>query len=76
MHAQTLANPAVRAGLYKRLLRRNRVVGVLRVLVPVLGVAVLSLLVIQIVIANAARDFGVSGIRIERRQAADRNAAL
>ena len=66
MHAETLANPAVRAGLYKRLMRRNRVVGVLRVLVPVLGAAVLGMLVIQIVIANTVQDFGVSGIRIER----------
>lgn len=66
MHAETLANPAVRAGLYKRLMRRNRVVGVLRVLVPVLGAAVLGMLVIQIVIANMVQDFGVSGIRIER----------
>ena len=66
MHAETLASPDVRASLYRKLARRNRIVGVLRMLVPLLGVAVLGVLVAQILIAHAAKEFGVTGIRIER----------
>lgn len=66
MTADTLANPEVRAGLYRRLNRRNRVVGVLRIVVPLFGVALLGFLIAQIMIANALKDFGVTGISIER----------
>ncbi len=66
MHDQTLANPAYRAGLHQRLGRRNRFVGLLRFLVPLAGIVLLGFLVVQIVIANLARDYGVSGIHLDR----------
>lgn len=66
MHDQTLANPAFRAGLHQRLGRRNRLVGLLRFLVPLAGVLIFAFLVVQIVIASMARDYGVSGIRLDR----------
>lgn len=66
MSAETLANPAVRAGLHQKLRRRNRFVGVLRILVPLAGLMLLGFLIAQIVIANMARDYGISGIRFER----------
>lgn len=66
MTAECLANPAVRAGLHRRLMRRNRIVGVLRLVVPLIGIVVLGFLIAQIVIANAIEDFGVTGIHIER----------
>jgi lipopolysaccharide export system protein LptC len=68
MHDQTLANPAFRAGLYQRLGRRNRLVGLLRFLVPLAGVLIFAFLVVQIVIANMARDYGVSGIHLDRNR--------
>jgi len=64
--AESLANPDVRAGLYRKLKRRNRLVDVLRVLVPLAGAALLGFLVAQIIIANLAKDFGITGIRLER----------
>jgi hypothetical protein len=66
MSAETLADPAVRAGLHRRLGRRNRIIGVLRVLVPLAGLLLLAFLVAQIVIANIAKEYGVTGIRFER----------
>ena len=66
MSAESLANPAVRAGLHKRLMRRNRIVGVLRLVVPLIGLVVLGYLIAQIVIANAVEDLGATGIHIER----------
>jgi lipopolysaccharide export system protein LptC len=55
-----------RSDLLGRILMRNRVVGVLRVVVPALGLAAFAVLAIQIYIANLARQYGVSGIRIDR----------
>jgi len=55
-----------RATLYKRLMRRNRVVGLLRWLVPAAGVAVFAGLLVMIVIDNLGQRFGYSNIRIDR----------
>lgn len=55
-----------RAAILGSLLLRNRVVSGLRVVVPALGVLALLALVGQIYIANLARQYGVSGIRIDR----------
>lgn len=60
------AQPDARAPLHAELARRNRVVGVLRWAVPVVGAAVLALLVVQIGLDNAGRQFGFSNIRIDR----------
>lgn len=56
----TLAAP-----VYRSLLRRNSAVAALRLLVPLLGLVVLTLLLVQIIIANLADDFGMSGARIQ-----------
>lgn len=45
---------------------RNRVVAVLRLTVPALGVAAFLLLTGQIYLANMARQYGVAGITIDR----------
>lgn len=66
MHARSLADPDVRASLYQRLVWRNRVIDGLRVLVPLVGAALLGFLMVQIYFGNLAREFGVTGIRLER----------
>jgi lipopolysaccharide export system protein LptC len=53
-----------RTGLYEALRRRNSVIGWLRLGVPAFGAIVLAVLAVQIVIANLAREFGISGIRL------------
>jgi len=55
-----------RAALYAALARRNRRVGVLRLAVPVAGLAAFALLMGQIYLTGLARDYGVSGIRVDR----------
>ncbi len=55
-----------RALLYDRLLRRNRVVGVLRKAVPVAGAIILLVLLVEIVIDNLGDQFGFADIRIDR----------
>lgn len=55
-----------RRALYAGLMRRNRRVGVLRLAVPVAGLAAFALLVGQIYLIGLARDYGVSGIRVDR----------
>jgi hypothetical protein len=48
------------------LLARNRIVSALRIIVPAAGVAAFLVLVVQIYAASALRQYGVSGIRIDR----------
>jgi lipopolysaccharide export system protein LptC len=55
-----------RADILGGILVRNRVVAALRIVVPALGVAVFLLLAAQIYLAGLARQYGVSGIRIDR----------
>lgn len=55
-----------RTALYARLMRRNRLVGLLRWLVPAAGVAVFAVLLVVIVIDNLGQRFGYSNIRIDR----------
>ncbi len=55
-----------REAILSGLLARNRIVAVLRVLVPAAGVAAFLVLVAQIYAANTLRQYGVSGIRIDR----------
>jgi hypothetical protein len=55
-----------RAAMLGRITTRNRVVTALRVVVPALGLAAFAVLAGQIYIANLARQYGVSGIRIDR----------
>lgn len=58
----TMAPPQDR--LYQRLARRNRLVSILRIGVPVLGVVVLAGLCIQIYIASFAGRFAVGNIEV------------
>lgn len=55
-----------RSAVLSRLTTRNRVVAVLRLLVPAAGALALLVLVAQIYIANTLRQYGISGIRIDR----------
>jgi hypothetical protein len=55
-----------RAAILSGLLWRNRLVGVLRVAVPALGVAAFLILIGQMWLTSLARQYGVSGIRIDR----------
>jgi hypothetical protein len=55
-----------RSEILGRLVTRNRVVTLLRVVVPALGLAALLVLLGQIWLSNLARQYGVSGIRIDR----------
>lgn len=53
-----------RAAIYAALQRRNRIVAVLRVAVPLGGLALFSLLSVQIVEANLANDFSIASMSI------------
>lgn len=55
-----------RAEILGRIVTRNRVVGALRIVVPAAGLVAFLLLAGQIYIANLARQYGISGIRIDR----------
>ena len=57
-----------RAAILGGLLWRNRIVGVLRVAVPAIGVAAFLVLMGQMWLTSIARQYGVSGIRIDRGQ--------
>lgn len=63
-----LAEPsdALRAETFRRLDHRNAMVGALRIVVPLLGLAAFALLIAQIWAASFARQYGVAGIRIDR----------
>jgi hypothetical protein len=60
------ADTAPRLRTYQRLTMRNRVVGVLRIAVPMLGVVVLLLLVGQIYLSSLGSRFGVGQIAVTR----------
>ncbi len=55
-----------RAAILNRLVGRNRVVGFLRVMVPAVGILAFLALAAQIYVANVVRQYGVSGLRIDR----------
>lgn len=55
-----------RAEILSNILVRNRVVGGLRIIVPLVGVLAFAGLAVQIYIANLAAEYGVSGIRVDR----------
>jgi hypothetical protein len=66
MTAAEFSNGHNRDRIYRGLLQRNRVVGWLRIGVPLIGLAIFAVLAVQIVIANLAKDYGAAGIRLER----------
>lgn len=55
-----------RSAIFAGLVTRNRVIGVLRVLVPLAGLAAFVALAAEIYVANTLRQYGVAGIRIDR----------
>jgi hypothetical protein len=55
-----------RAAILDRLTGRNRLVGVLRWAVPAIGLLAFLALAAQIFVANVVRQYGVSGLRIDR----------
>jgi hypothetical protein len=55
-----------RAAILGRLRMRNGAVGLLRIVVPAIGLVAFLALAGQIYIANLMRQYGVSGIRIDR----------
>lgn len=55
-----------RAEILGSLITRNRVVAVLRIAVPLIGLGAFAILVGQIYLSNMLRQYGVSGIRIDR----------
>src|SRR3569833_4154603 len=57
-----------RAAILSGLLWRIRLVGVLRIAVPAIGVAAFLVLLGQMWLTSIARQYGVSGIRIDRGQ--------
>ena len=56
------ADAAQRLAVYRRLEARNRIVAVLRIGVPALGIIALSLLMLQIYVSSTASRFGISQI--------------
>ncbi len=66
--AATAAAAGPRARTYAALARRNRFVGRLRVLVPVVGVVAFAVLVVQMVIGNMALEFSIGRVTIDRNR--------
>jgi hypothetical protein len=62
----SLVAPQDRVALYGRLMRRNRLVGLLRWLVPAGGALIFVVLLAMIVIDTLGQRFGYSNIRIDR----------
>jgi hypothetical protein len=60
--------PANRAAVYQALRRRNRIVLLLRVLVPLAGAVLLGLLGVQLIITNLSKDFSIGRVSIERNR--------
>ena len=60
------ADAADRQQTYRRLVGRNRVVGVLRLAVPAMGALVLGILLLQIYISSLGSRFGVGQISVTR----------
>jgi hypothetical protein len=58
------ADAAQREAIYQRLARRNRLVAILRIGVPALGILVLVLLVGQIYLSSLAGRFGIGRIAV------------
>jgi hypothetical protein len=61
--AETAAD---RAAIYQGLRRRNRIVLVLRVLVPVAGALVFAVLGVQLLLTNLTKDFSIGQVSIAR----------
>jgi hypothetical protein len=57
---------ADRAAVYQGLRRRNRIVLLLRVLVPLVCAGVLGILGVQLVISNLSKDFSIGRVSISR----------
>ena len=55
-----------RRRIYRRIERRNRVVAVLRILVPVLGLVIFGLAVLQVYLVGLGREFGISRLSVDR----------
>ena len=61
-----VASTDERTRLFRRLARRNRVVGVLRWLLPVVGAVVLAVVIGTMVLSALGQRFGFANIRIDR----------
>ena len=57
-----------RSELFSDFARRNRLVGILRWAVPGIGLMVAGVLVVQIILTNMARDYGISGLVVDKGQ--------
>lgn len=55
-----------RLRLYNRLVRRNRVVGTLRLVVPIMGLLILGSLMAQIILTSSVPDFGIGRVTVDR----------
>lgn len=57
-----------RAAMYKTLRRRNLLIGFLRLAVPGVGILLAGFLIFQIVLTNLVKDYGISGLRVDKDQ--------
>lgn len=62
------ANVDARRRQFQKLNRRNNIVSILRWAVPAIGLLVMGVLVFQIILTNLAKDYGISGLKIEQDQ--------
>ncbi len=54
--------------VFKALIWRNRIIGILRLAVPGIGVIFAGFLILQIIISSIATEYGISGLKVERDQ--------
>lgn len=66
MSELAISDSADRGRLFRRLNRRNRLVALLRIIVPICGLVLCAVLVGYVYLANVVQDFGAKGIAIDR----------
>ncbi|MCF6328019.1 MAG: hypothetical protein L3J21_12130 [Devosiaceae bacterium] len=54
--------------VFNALIWRNRVIGILRLAVPGIGLIFAGFLIFQIILSSIATEYGISGLKIERDQ--------
>ncbi|WP_127145108.1 hypothetical protein [Pelagibacterium montanilacus] len=61
----SVAQPADRRALYGRFARHNRAIGILRLAVPLAGLAILIYPMVELAVSSLARSISIGGVRLE-----------
>ncbi len=61
-----MLNTQTSTPIYNSLKFRNFIIAILRIIVPLFGLAVLGFLLLQIIISNMINNYNISGVRIKK----------